>query len=1020
MSTGSTATLDNVTISSGSTYTGAAGTTTTLLDGLTNKGTVQVDGGGGANTILQIGNSLSLSGGGTVNLSVASGGGNAFLRGSGVTLTNVDNTIQGAGNIGDSGALALVNQAKVDANATGQTLGIGGGGGSITNNGTFAANNGGTLALAAPVTNTGTIHAINGTINANGGFTGTTGTAQIDAAGTLSIGANSTVGTLTQNGSLALGANNITVSNDYSNANFGSGNSFDKRAGVTGTGQILAAGPNPANMQVITGADVSNGTTATPTLALGNVHVGDSTTYQIANQGTAANPSLRGAIQTSVNGGNITPGLLSGTGVTAQNFGPVAPASAAGNFTVTAASAGSLSGQAIHIANNFGNVPEQTLNITGAAYALASPTVTSSLTPQFNFGVVQVGQTINDPLTIKNVQVANNAAFQEGLSATFGTPTTNFLTTNGGTITNLAPGAIDNSSLVVSLHPTGTGTVSGTVPLTLTSVAVPGTGLSNTDLSQNLNYVWQFSGTVVNPANPSITPTTINFGNVRINTLQQQALNISNIAGTPPQASLDAQISAVGPATSNNGTISLLAPGSQDTTSLIAGLSTTAAGAQTGTATVALQSNSTPNGCTSNCTVNLSPQNIAVQGNVYRLANPALNTSSVALAARVGDPSPSGAVSLSNSSPDIYTEGLKASFGSSPSTAFTPSGSITNLAAQGTDNGTLKVALNTGTAGTFSGPLAVNFTSTGAGTDNAPDVSAGSGNVALSGNVYTAAAANVLTTSPIDFGIVHVNDPTQTRSVTVQNGAAATALNDVLIGSVSTSGAPFSGSGNLGAGLGPQAQSSALQTNLSTTTAGIFNGTASLALASHDAQLADLPLSTSPLSLKGQVNNYAALAFLHQGGQGSLTGGASAFDLDFGTVLQGSPTPQALLALLNDNPLADQAFTDLLSSMGVVVSGSGFTISGDSVSDLAGGTIQGGFDIGFDTSNLGNFTEMLSFDVESSNSSGYDQIIGSVTLTLDGNVVSSVPTVPEPGTMSVLVSGLGAVFFVIRRRRRAP
>jgi hypothetical protein len=502
--------------------------------------------------------------------------------------------------------------------------------------------------------------------------------------------------------------------------------------------------------------------------------------------------------------------------------------------------------------------------------------------------------------------------------------------------------------------------------------------------------------------------------------LQQQALNISNIAGTPPQASLDAQISAVGPATSNNGTISLLAPGSQDTTSLIAGLSTSNAGAQSGTATVALQSNSTPNGCTSNCTVNLSPQNIAVQGNVYRLANPALNTSSVALAARVGDPSPSGAVSLSNSSPDIYTEGLKASFGASPSAAFAPSGNIANLAAQGTDNGTLKVALNTGTAGTFSGPLAVNFTSTGAGTDNAPDVSAGSGNVALSGNVYTGAVANVLTTSPIDFGIVHVNDPTQTRSVTVQNGAAATALNDVLIGSVSTSGAPFSGSGNLGAGLGPQAQSSALQTNLSTTTAGIFTGTASLALASHDAQLADLPLSTSALALQGQVNNYAALAFLHQGGQGSLTGGASAFDVDFGTVLQGSPTPQALLAFLNDNPLADQAFTDLLSSMGVVVSGSGFTISGDSVSDLAGGAIQGGFDIGFDTSNLGNFTELLSFDVESSNSSGYDQIIGSVTFTLEGNVVSSVPTVPEPGTMSVLVSGLGAVFFVIRRRRRAP
>ena len=176
MSTGSTATLDNVTISSGSTYTGAAGTTTTLLDGLTNKGTVQVDGGGGANTILQIGNSLSLSGGGTVNLSVASGGGNAFLRGSGVTLTNVDNTIQGAGNIGDSGALALVNQAKVDANATGQTLAVNGGNGGITNTGLLEATNGGTLQLLNTVNNAGgniTTGDATSTVQLNGATHGT-------------------------------------------------------------------------------------------------------------------------------------------------------------------------------------------------------------------------------------------------------------------------------------------------------------------------------------------------------------------------------------------------------------------------------------------------------------------------------------------------------------------------------------------------------------------------------------------------------------------------------------------------------------------------------------------------------------------------------------------------------------------------------------------------------------------------------------------------------------------------------
>ena len=72
----------------------------------------------------------------------------------------------------------------------------------------------------------------------------------------------------------------------------------------------------------------------------------------------------------------------------------------------------------------------------------------------------------------------------------------------------------------------------------------------------------------------------------------------------------------------------------------------------------------------------------------------------------------------------------------------------------------------------------------------------------------------------------------------MQNGATATALNDGLVGTISAGGAPFSGSGTIAApGLAPQASSSALQVNLNTGTAGIFTGTANLALASHDADL---------------------------------------------------------------------------------------------------------------------------------------------------------------------------------------
>jgi hypothetical protein len=456
----------------------------------------------GTNVTVDSGGALSMTTGGdklTVGGTVGNTGTMTVGGGTTLNLVNLGNaanalTNQSGGQLQLAGSLIAAQGAVV--NNAGATVTMQGGSltaPSFSNAGTTS----GFGTIVPAVANTGLVQASGGTLTAQNGIQGA-GNITINPAATLDLSqsaAGSSAATLAVNGNLNLGAQNLTVSTAYTNANFGTGNNFNKDANVTGPGQILAAG-NVA--QAVTGGQVTNGTGPTPTLALGNVHVGSSTSanYTIANTGSSG-PSLSGAIQTSVNGGNITNSALSGSGVTAQNFGPLATGGSTSPLTVTYAptTAGALTGQAVHVANNFGNVAEQTMSITGAAYALASPTVTSSLTPQFNFGVVQVGQTINDPLSIKNVQVASNAAFQEGLSASFGTPSTSFLTTNGGTITNLAPGATDNSSLVVSLHPTNTGTVSGAVPLTLTSVAVAGTGLSNTDLSQNLNYVWQFSGT---------------------------------------------------------------------------------------------------------------------------------------------------------------------------------------------------------------------------------------------------------------------------------------------------------------------------------------------------------------------------------------------------------------------------------------------------------------------------------------------------------------------------------------------
>ena len=1087
-----TGTLTNVTISTGSTYTTPTGNTTDINGAIVNQGTLALAGGAGNNGILQVTSNTTLSGGGTVQMSVASGGGNAFIQQSGgsFTLTNTDNTIEGAGVLGNGG-LTFVNQAAgtVNSNA-GSTLTLNGSGG-VTNDGTFIASNGSTLSVTAPLTNfsggtltggtyesisTGagaTLSLANGpivtdaanillsgagsTFTANGtaldsslttiaaggtftitngrnftvptgglsnsgtvnvgaatgasstltapqGINGTTGTLQINPTGNVVLGANSTTGFLFHDGSaagsLALGSNNITVSSDYNNANFGVGNAFNNHANVSGSGLILAAG----NVgMTVTGAGITGG--STPMLDLGSVHVGSSGsgTFDVNNTGTTG-PVLRGAVQTT---GLSNPAF----GLTAQNFGPIAlGGSTAINYTFNPTVAGSLSGQSFSVVSNFDNVAPVTVGVIGAAYALASPTVGSSLSPGFNFGVVQVGQTYTDNLTITNTLVASSAAFQEGLNASFGTPTNSQLTTNGGTVTNLAAGTSNSTAMSVTLAPTRAGTIGGVVPINFASNGVTTSGLGITPLAgQNLNYTWTLSATVINQANPSITPTTIDFGNVRINTTQQQALSVTNIAGTPPQASLDAQISAVGPATSNGGMINQLAPGGTDSTSLIAGLSTASAGVHSGTATVALQSDSTPEGCTSDCIVNLTSQSINVKGTVYRLANPVLNTASVTLAARVGGTTPSQALSITNSSPDQYTEALKASFGA-VSSPFSGSGMISGLAAQGTDASSLTLGLSTTTSGTFTGTAAVNFTSTGTGTDDAPDLSLTAGSVNLTGKVYQTAVAAV--TNSVNFGIVHVGDVVSNQAVTVSNIASG-ALVDVITGGFTAPppGSPFVASGTLGAGVAAGTSSNALQVGLNTSTSGVFNATANLALNSHDPDLADVALTAGPVSLTAQVNNYAVAAFAKTGGNGAFSSIGSNYTLNLGTLTQDGASQNATLDVLN----GATGLSDLLDGSFTVSSGGGeFGLGGyDDFTDFAAGQSEA-LSVMFDPTSTGLFEEVIDLAGIGHNASGYSESLPA-TLTLEARVTSSVPT-PEPGTLAILGTALAGLAGVRRRR----
>jgi len=150
-------------ISGTTTWTGGLGSTTYVQGTINNNGNIQVNAGGGRNTILDFGGNTTLQGGGTVTMNSGDTNGLAYLEQGtgGVTLTNVDHTIQGYGVIGNGG-LTVINQATINANVSGQTLLLNGGG-NVTNSGLLEATNGGTLHITNLINNAGF------NINANGG-----------------------------------------------------------------------------------------------------------------------------------------------------------------------------------------------------------------------------------------------------------------------------------------------------------------------------------------------------------------------------------------------------------------------------------------------------------------------------------------------------------------------------------------------------------------------------------------------------------------------------------------------------------------------------------------------------------------------------------------------------------------------------------------------------------------------------------------------------------------------------------
>ncbi|MGN6367151.1 MAG: beta strand repeat-containing protein [Phycisphaerae bacterium] len=541
-------------------------------------------------------------------------------------------------------------------------------------------------------TNLGLIQASGGTLTFSSGVAGATGsTLQSDANATLDLSPSSSpssTATLNLLGNLALGNNNLSVSSSYTNAHFGIGDAFNKHANVSFTsGLLLANGDNTESL-------------SNTTLDFHNVHVGDSNslTYTITNAGSTG-PAVLFAIQPTANGGSISDARLSGSGVTSSNVGPLNIGTTSSPLTVTfnATSAGALTGQSVHIDNNFDNLAPQSLSILGAAYRYAAP---SNATPNpVNFGNHHVGDVVG-PVDIAISNNVPNDGFSEKLNASLSNNTSSGANLSGSF--NLLPaGSSLPAAFSASLDTSSAGHKSASATINFVSDGNGTSGLGQTPLSL-LSQSLSASGNVYRFAAPSsASPNPVNFGNHHVGDSLSANIALGNTAPNDGfSEALDASLSnATNNGVSFSGGFTLLSANNSLPNAFTASLNTSSAGNKSGSITANLVSDGANTSGLGNTT--LISQLLTANGAVFRFAAPALNSpSSYNLGTvHVGD-AVTRNPSFSNTAPDDgFSETLRVNISSHTGNVSTTTGSSNGLVAPNASNtGFVTITLDTSSA----------------------------------------------------------------------------------------------------------------------------------------------------------------------------------------------------------------------------------------------------------------------------------------------------------------------------------
>ena len=458
---GSLPTLTGVTISSGSTLDIPNNNGLALGAGtITNKGTINLQSSGNNTQLVITGGNVTLTGSGNVTMSGNTG--NSISVGtSGLTFTNVNNTISGAGELGNGSGMLFVNQTSgiVDANAPGAILTINPFDsstttGSTTNTGLLEATAGGVLQLENTITNTGGTILATGT---SGGMNPTASTVELNAVsitgGTLTSSSGGVIESINVWSNPLPTLTGVTISTG-TNLDIPNNDGLALGAGtITNNGAINLQGTGNNTTLVMAGSTTLNGT--------GTVTMGNNANNIIDGGGTFTNDET---IQGSGDIGNasltlINNGTIDANQSTALTINPNGGTTNTNTMEATA-------GGTLHLLNYTINNNGGTILATGTgsvvtldAVSISGGTLTSS-----SGGIFESINVWSNPLpTLTGVTISSGSTLDipnnNGLALGAGT------ITNNGTI-NLQSGG-NNTELVI----TGSTTLSGSGTVTMSNFA---------------------------------------------------------------------------------------------------------------------------------------------------------------------------------------------------------------------------------------------------------------------------------------------------------------------------------------------------------------------------------------------------------------------------------------------------------------------------------------------------------------------------------------------------------------------